>query len=102
MGRHGRRAENVAPANLRGVNTQRLIPQRKFRRWLISPPPDYPGRDKRFDVVYHFLSIPKPPHPSVCVKVKTKWLGALDHRRAIHPPTGLNASSPASPDLRYT
>ena len=55
---HGELTVDVAPANIAGfVDFLKSDPTCKFNSLIDITAVDYPGRAKRFDVVYHFLSM---------------------------------------------
>jgi NADH-quinone oxidoreductase subunit C len=62
---------NVAPANLAGfIEFLKVDTACKFSSLVDITAVDYPGRDKRFDVVYHFLSMYQNHRISLRVKVR--------------------------------
>ena len=55
---HGELNVDVAPANIKGfVDFLKTDPTCRFSSLVDITAVDYPGRAKRFDVVYHFLSM---------------------------------------------
>ncbi|MDR9484381.1 MAG: NADH-quinone oxidoreductase subunit C [Sediminimonas sp.] len=55
---HGELNVNVAPSNLKGlVDFLKSDPNCRFSTLVDITGVDYPGRAKRFDLVYHFLSM---------------------------------------------
>ena len=82
--RHGELTVDVAPANIRGlVEFLKSDPNCRFSTLVDITAVDYPGRAKRFDVVYHLLSMYQ--NQRIRLRVATRAEDMVPSITDIHP-----------------
>ena len=68
-------------------------PRCRFVNFIDVTAVDYPGRENRFDVVYHFLSPTLNARIRLRARGRRDHPGAVDHRRVSRAPTGSSANA---------